>query len=387
MGTPPTAPPIPGGEDPDAVAARSPSTPPEELARIAAQRSDLHVTLAANPATYPALVDWLRQSPYPAVQAALRQRDLFGPGALDTTPLTPPPPPPQTSSHTTAPGGRSGRGPKPLVALVATGALVAVVAVAVVVGQRATYTEGESGSSDALSGDSPEPTVTETQPPQSAATPTPTPSAPLGSVTWSLESASGYTEKVSVAVGDVMTGTELEGVSFSYHSTVDGMDGSIPLDNVCSVDPDSDAVIPVTVTATSTTAGFQAYLSYTVGAFDTSDSEYVAPTSMDSADRFETANAYSGGDTSCRSLTREGAGAHWSTPVDQGGTRTDLFYVVVHDYRTPAAPDGDAPVLGLIRLIPYASSAESSVDSGGEQYAPSDLETLIALDGTTHPFG
>lgn len=43
-------------------------------------------------------------------------------------------------------------------------------------------------------------------------------------------------------------------------------------------------------------------------------------------------------------------------------------------------------MLDLIRLIPNASSAESSVDSGAEQYAPSALETLIALDGTTHPF-
>lgn len=331
MGTPPTAPPIPGGEDPDTVAARSPSTPPAELARIAAQRSDLHAALAANPSTCPELVDWLRHSPCPAVQAALRQRDLFGPGALDTTPLPPPPPPPQTSSRAAAQGGRSGRGPKPLVALIATGALVAIVAVAVVAGQRTTYTEGASGSSDSSSEYSPEPTATETQPPQPATTPRPTPSAPLGSVTWSPESASGYTERVVVAVGDAMTGTPLEGLSLSYHSTVDGLDGSIPLDSVCSVDPDSDAVIPVTVTATSTTAGFQAYLSYNIGAVDVSDSEYVAPTSMVSSDRFETANVYSDGDTSCQSLTRAGASAHWSTPVDQGGTRTDLFYVVVHD--------------------------------------------------------
>ena len=61
------------GDDADAdrLAASSPATPAAELARIAAARPDLHPALAANPATYPDLVDWLRTSPDPAVQAAL----------------------------------------------------------------------------------------------------------------------------------------------------------------------------------------------------------------------------------------------------------------------------------------------------------------------------
>ena len=57
--------------DADRLAASSPATPAAELARIAASRPDLHPALAANPATYPDLVDWLRTSPDPAVQAAL----------------------------------------------------------------------------------------------------------------------------------------------------------------------------------------------------------------------------------------------------------------------------------------------------------------------------
>ena len=60
--------------DADRLAASSPTTPAAELARIAASRPDLHPALAANPATYPDLVDWLRTSPDPAVQAALAQR-------------------------------------------------------------------------------------------------------------------------------------------------------------------------------------------------------------------------------------------------------------------------------------------------------------------------
>ena len=60
--------------DADRLAAASPTTPAAELARIAASRPDLHPALAANPATYPDLVDWLRTSPDPAVQTALAQR-------------------------------------------------------------------------------------------------------------------------------------------------------------------------------------------------------------------------------------------------------------------------------------------------------------------------
>ena len=72
----PADPSAPGaaGADADRLAAASPATPAAELARIAAARPDLHPALAANPATYPDLVDWLRTSPDPAVQTALARR-------------------------------------------------------------------------------------------------------------------------------------------------------------------------------------------------------------------------------------------------------------------------------------------------------------------------
>lgn len=60
--------------DQDRLLARDPSTPPAELARIAAQRPDLHAELAANPATSPALLEWLARSPDPGVHAALAAR-------------------------------------------------------------------------------------------------------------------------------------------------------------------------------------------------------------------------------------------------------------------------------------------------------------------------
>ena len=72
---PPSNPGATGADtDADRLAASSPSTPAAELARIAAARPDLHPALAANPTVYPDLVDWLRTSPDPAVQAALARR-------------------------------------------------------------------------------------------------------------------------------------------------------------------------------------------------------------------------------------------------------------------------------------------------------------------------
>lgn len=64
--------------------AQDPATPPEVLAEIAAQRPDLRPYLAANPQTYPALLEWLSQLGDPAVDAALRARPIPGapPGAF-----------------------------------------------------------------------------------------------------------------------------------------------------------------------------------------------------------------------------------------------------------------------------------------------------------------
>jgi len=147
MTTSPSSPPDPpspadpgaaGSEaDADRLAAASPTTPAAELARIAASRPDLHPALAANPATYPDLVDWLRTSPDPAVQTALTQRTATpaqpeptqaaptkteAPAKATDTPTTPPP------ASTPAPAAKTKRRaglPRP--------AVIAVVLVTVLV--------------------------------------------------------------------------------------------------------------------------------------------------------------------------------------------------------------------------------------------------------------
>lgn len=69
--------------DDDARAAADPQTPVTELARLAAERPDLHLALATNPATYEDLVRWLASSPDPqiaqAAQARLEESVIQGP--------------------------------------------------------------------------------------------------------------------------------------------------------------------------------------------------------------------------------------------------------------------------------------------------------------------
>ena len=98
----------PGTPDPDLLAAGSPATTAAELARIAASRPDLHAILAANPATYPELVDWLRASSDPAVQIALVQRAV---------PQAPPAPLALTPAPSAgyAPALKRARTPRPVV--------------------------------------------------------------------------------------------------------------------------------------------------------------------------------------------------------------------------------------------------------------------------------
>lgn len=70
-------------QDPDLVLLMNPSTPPEELMRIAQARPDLHAALAQSPAIYPELLEWLATSQDPTVQQAVQAR-LAGQAPIHT---------------------------------------------------------------------------------------------------------------------------------------------------------------------------------------------------------------------------------------------------------------------------------------------------------------
>lgn len=66
------------GPDPQARSAADPTTTGQDLMSIAAGRPDLRPAVAANPSTYPALLDWLRALGDPNVDAALAARQRQG---------------------------------------------------------------------------------------------------------------------------------------------------------------------------------------------------------------------------------------------------------------------------------------------------------------------
>ncbi|HLS72639.1 MAG TPA: hypothetical protein VK046_02640 [Actinomycetaceae bacterium] len=68
--------------------ASSPTTPPETLAAIAAQRPDLRQFVAANPATGPEVVQWLGTLGDQAVDAALARRPAAQPAPPTGPPVT-----------------------------------------------------------------------------------------------------------------------------------------------------------------------------------------------------------------------------------------------------------------------------------------------------------
>ena len=81
-----------------ATQAADPSTPAEVLHAIAASRADLRPYIAANPATYPALLEWLGGLGDPAVDGALRARAAAQPGAVEPEAPSAPPVEPESPS-------------------------------------------------------------------------------------------------------------------------------------------------------------------------------------------------------------------------------------------------------------------------------------------------
>lgn len=160
----PAGPPSPSGFSPEQ--ASDPGTSAHDMARIAAERPDLWPALAANPALYPDLRQWLGQVDDPAVKEALAASELRADSmraeqtetraepapAPMPTPLAPPPPPaegqgaptPLPASAASAPAVAFSQAPPPPVSPVrggrkrwtrkTRGIAAAVLAVALVLG-------------------------------------------------------------------------------------------------------------------------------------------------------------------------------------------------------------------------------------------------------------
>ena len=351
------------------------------LARIAANRPDLHPTLARNPSTYPELLEWLEYSPDPAVHRALHDRDAgaTAPTGSGGPPLTPPVSDPSAQEWEGGGAATPSDHKTALVGPVILGVLIAVIiggGIIASIGHRdqldALASESSAAASSATPSESPSEAEIFTPPP----TPTISASTPLGSTTWTLTSPSGHTEKLTVSVSEPVTGTQLDGVAIGGGL----FESPTYLSDVCSIDTARDAVVPVHIEATNTTSGVGTALSYALTAVPYSTGYYVAPTTLNSIARFAVAATYADHQNACDSLVDSGANGYWNATYAQGESGSKDVYIVIHDYVTPSTPQGDSQVLHLVRLIPFASTSDS--DTNGEFYQPDEANVPLGLDGT-----
>ena len=183
------------------------------------------------------------------------------------------------------------------------------------------------------------------------------------------DTSSGYTAKRSLSVDDpvgtwTIVGSTDTGYSAKATVTV-GRPEKIATDLTqllaCSGDATVDAIVPVTITYENTSPGFSAAMELQI------DASYVG-----GAISLEGDNEYTA-ENVCKSNGRL-YGAQWKEPEVSGGSNSDDFYVVVHNYYTPANPAGDLESWQGVTFTPgfrlgatsdaYAAATITSISGG-----------------------
>jgi hypothetical protein len=203
-------------------------------------------------------------------------------------------------------------------------------------------------------------------------------STPAGGTvqTWTVEAKGqgGYTEQVQILLGH------------AEHARNGRANGQDVAGGACSFDSETDALVPVVINASNTTAKFSSIIGINIGLDGYSDES-------DNGVTFE--GAYTSG-TSCSSDDSFGVS---STTADAPGTGTTLDgFFVISNYYTPSDPDGDPSLLGATQLtIDAQQSIEESDDSNETSFSVTsvagpgaqheDDEWILNLAGTAPPSG
>ena len=178
----------------------------------------------------------------------------------------------------------------------------------------------------------PVPPVTTTVSARTATSPTTTTPAatsslgtPVVHAALKLRSADGYSATIVIRVYQSSRGSTIPTLPFSRRTTL----------AACQVDPQADAVVPVSFVATNTTEGYSEPITVL----------FNAPT--DSPGRplnIEVDTAYSDGTANCGNGQPYGTfmSMRWVTPVAPHQSVNGDFYVIVKDYYSPATPNGDS---------------------------------------------
>lgn len=191
---------------------------------------------------------------------------------------------------------------------------------------------------------------------------------------------------------------------FSYRLAIDVAspaqshpeDSSFKVGASCGFDATRDIAVPVTLSATATTAGYETPIS---ARFTLNSDNYryggdgVAPHRDD--DRVRVEQKFSDG-TECKTLSSTnlwgyaqppGIGVSWQSPIAEGRTVQHQLFVIVKDYYLPAHPKGDVALLDFIAIRPLFGGNNQDA---ANMYRDTDGANLgiysnrrLTLNGTT----
>jgi hypothetical protein len=182
-------------------------------------------------------------------------------------------------------------------------------------------------------------------------TPTPTPTVePMKrTATFNLVGNGGYTETVTLDVGSVQ------------HFKPNLQNGTLVAGSVCTIDPQKDAVLPTLLTVTDTTPGALHQVPSVTLNIDSDTGSGPAASQNPGYYQLDVEENYSDG-SKCAASQSGGSG--WRTSISVKGTQNNAAttlhaFLVVHDYYTPAQPEGNPKYFNP----PVWSTDQSILDS------------------------
>jgi hypothetical protein len=240
----------------------------------------------------------------------------------------------------------------------------------------------------ACSAPRPRPVADDPHPPSVAVdspTPTPTPTTPSVSAgalthvaTWSYANPQKYTFTMKVSLGGLIRGSEASGVRHPLSTS------GFTAGANCSIDPSTDAVIPGSLLVTATTQGFDTPISTRFTFNPVNRNPAGRPISREDG-RISVDMSYG----KCEGLSTinigvAGAGVKWPTPMKTGQRGRADFFLVLHDYYSPTAPQGDTAWLDNVALQPMWGGSNVTEADRLKIYQPDISATKgLTLSGRT----
>lgn len=163
--------------------------------------------------------------------------------------------------------------------------------------------------------------------------------AALAARTWTMSDSQGYGFTASLAVDAPTTSA-----SGTIGNTLTDDGYSFELGDACGFDPAVDVAVPVKMTVTATTQGFDTDISALIT---------IAQSGRVSTPHEVVVEAYFTEGPECKTPTYGSTildGVHWAEPMATGASGGHQFYVIIRQWKTPATPNGDVAFLDNVSM-------------------------------------